>query len=135
MSEYRWLSTSEISQRWGIADATIRMAIKKGRIQEDECRKTGYGPYGGVWLIREDAVRRLWGRPKLTAEEISQIESILGVKNLGIDYDSFESGDELANWLNGRHIPEFDEPLSVWEQQRALLREIYERRQYHENYC
>ncbi len=127
MSEYRWLSTSEISQRWGIADATIRMAIREGRIQEDECRKTGYGPYGGVWLIREDAVRRLWGRPKLTAEEISQIESILGVKNLGIDYDSFESGDELADYLDGRQFPEFDEPMSVSEEQRAALREIYER--------
>ncbi len=127
MSEYRWLSTSEISHRWGIADATIRMAIKKGRILPDECRKTGYGPYGGVWLIREDAVRRLWGRPKLTAEEISQIESILGVKNLGIDYDSFESGDELADYLDGRRFPEFDEPMEVTEQQRELLREIYER--------
>lgn len=127
MSEYKWLTTSEISQRWGIADATIRMAIKKGRILPDECRKTGYGPYGGVWLIREDAVRRLWGRPKLTAEEISQIESILGVKNLGIDYNMFTSGDELADWLDGRRFPEFDEPMSVSGQQKEWLREIYER--------
>jgi len=126
MSEYKWLTTSEISQRWGIADATIRMAIKKGRILPDECRKTGYGPYGGVWLIRKDAVRRLWGRLKLTAGEISQIESILGVKNLGIDYNMFTSGDELADWLDGRRFPEFDEPMSVSEQQRAALREIYD---------
>ena len=69
MSENRWLSTSEISQRWGVYDSTIRMAIKEGRILPDECRKTGYGPYGGVWLIREDAVRRLWGRPKLSQAE------------------------------------------------------------------
>lgn len=122
----KWFSTSEISQRWGIVDATIRMAIKKGRILPDECRKTGYGPYGGVWLIREDAVRRLWGRPKLTAGEISQIESILGAKNLGIDYNMFTSGDELADWLDGRRFPEFDEPMSVSEEQRAVLREIYD---------
>ena len=70
MSEYKWLTTSEISQRWGIADATIRMAIKEGRILPDECRKTGYGPYGGVWLIREDAVCRLWGKPKSSQKEV-----------------------------------------------------------------
>ena len=127
MSEYKWLTTSEISQRWGIADATIRMAIKKGRILPDECRKTGYGPYGGVWLVKESAVRRLYGRPKLSQSDIDEIEAILGVKNLGIDYDDFESGDELADWLDGRHIPEFDEPISVSEEQRAALREIYER--------
>ena len=127
MSEDRWLSTSEISQRWGITDAAIRMAIREGRILPGECRKTGYGPYGGVWLVKESAVRRLYGRPKLTSKDISQIEAILGVKNLGIDYDSFESGDELADWLNGRTFPEFDEPMSVSEEQRQALREIYER--------
>lgn len=73
MSEERWLSTSEISQRWGLADATIRMAIREGRIREDECKKTGYGPYGGVWLIREDAVRRLWGRPKLSQADYERL--------------------------------------------------------------
>ena len=121
----KWFSTSEISQRWGIAYATIRMAIKKGRILPDECRKTGYGPYGGVWLIREDAVRRLWGRSKLTAEEISQIESVLGVKPRD-RFDPFKR-DELADYLDGRRFPEFDEPMLVSEEQRATLREIYER--------
>lgn len=125
MSE-RWLTTAEISQRWGVYDSTIRMAIRTGRLKPDECKKSGYGPHGGVWLIREDAVRRLWGRPKLTAEEITRIEAILGVKNLGVDYNMFESGDELADWLDGRQFPEFDEPMSVSEEQRAALREIYE---------
>ena len=72
MSEYKWLSTSEISQRWGIADSTIRMAIRESRIREDERMKTGYGPYGGVWLIREDAVRRLWGKPKFSQADTSE---------------------------------------------------------------
>ena len=127
MSEERWLTTSEISQRWGITDAAIRMAIREGRILPGECRKTGYGPYGGVWLVKESAVRRLYGRPKLTSKDISDLEAILEVKNLGIDYDSFENGDELADYLNGHKFPEFDEPMKVTEQQRALLREIYER--------
>ena len=63
-----------------------------------------------------------------------KIEAILEVKNLGIDYDSFESGDELADYLDGRQFPEFDEPMSVSEEQRATLREIYKRRRYHGNY-
>lgn len=127
MSKDRWLTTAEISQRWGIADATVRMAIREGRIHEDECQKTGYGPHGGVWLVKESAVRRLWGRPKLTPADIDEIERILEVQNLGIDYNSFESGDELADYLDGRRFPEFDEPMSVSEEQRAALREIYER--------
>ena len=66
MSDDKWLSTSEISQRWGLADTTIRKAIRDGRIAPNECRKTGYGPYGGIWLVKESAVRRLYGRPKLS---------------------------------------------------------------------
>jgi hypothetical protein len=127
VSEDKWLPTSEISQRWGITDAAIRMAIREGRILPDECRKTGYGPYGGVWLVKESAIRRLYGRPKLTSKDISEIEAILGVKNLGVDYNAFESGDELADYLDGRQFPEFDEPISVSEEQRQALREIYER--------
>lgn len=57
-----------------------------------------------------------------------KIEAILEVKNLGIDYDSFDSGDELADYLDGRQFPEFDEPIKITEQQRALLREIFKRR-------
>jgi len=123
----KWLTTSEISERWGVYDSTVRMAIREGRIREDECRKTGYGPYGGVWLVKESAVRRLYGRPKLSQSDIDEIEAILGIKNLGIDFDAFKSGDELADYLDGRRFPEFDEPMSVSEQQKEWLREIYER--------
>ena len=63
--EEKWLTTFEICQRWGIVDSTIRRAIKERRIREDECKKTGYGPYGGIWLVKENAVRRLYGRPKI----------------------------------------------------------------------
>jgi len=72
MSEERWFTTSEISQRWGITDAAIRMAIREGRIREDERMKTGYGPYGGVWLVKESAIRRLYGRPKFTRADIDE---------------------------------------------------------------
>ena len=57
-----------------------------------------------------------------------KIEAILEVENLGIDYSSFNSADELADYLDGRQFPEFDEPIKITEQQRALLREIFKRR-------
>lgn len=53
------------------------------------------------------------------------IEGILEVQNLGVDYESFESGDELADYLDGMRFPGFDEPLRVSKYQREALREIY----------
>jgi len=68
----KWLTISEISERWGVYDSTIRMAIREDRIREDERKKTGYGPYGGVWLVKESAIRRLYGRPKFTRADIDE---------------------------------------------------------------
>ena len=68
----KWLTTSEIADKWGIYSSTVRWAIKNNRLQEGEYKKTGFGPHGGVWLIREDAVRRLWGKPKLSQADISE---------------------------------------------------------------
>ena len=60
---------------------------------------------------------------------IDQIESILEVQNLGIDYESFDTGDELADWLGGRKFPGFDEPVRVSKCQREALREVYNQKQ------
>lgn len=60
--------------------------------------------------------------------DIDAIEAILEVQNLGIDFESFEDGDELADWLDGRRFPEFDDPVTVSEYQREALREIYKER-------
>ena len=56
---------------------------------------------------------------------IGQIESILEVQNLGIDYKAFNTDDELTDWLDGRKLPGFDEPVRVSERQREALREVY----------
>lgn len=58
-----------------------------------------------------------------------KIEAILEVQNLGIDYESFSTGDELADYLNGRKFPGFDEPVRVSKRQREALREVYNQKQ------
>jgi len=60
--------------------------------------------------------------------DIDAIEAILEVQNLSIDFESFDTGDELADWIDGRRFPEFDDPVTVSEYQREALREIYKER-------
>ncbi len=60
--------------------------------------------------------------------DINAIEAILDIQNLSIDFESFKSGDELADYLDGRRFPEFDEPFEVSEYQREALNEIYKDR-------
>lgn len=60
--------------------------------------------------------------------DIDAIENVLEIQNLGIDFESFNTGDELADWLDGRYFPEFVEPIRVSEHQREALNEIYKQR-------
>lgn len=53
-----------------------------------------------------------------------KIEAILEVQNLGIDYESFDTGDELADYLDGLKTLGFDEPVKVSKCQREALREV-----------
>lgn len=57
-----------------------------------------------------------------------EVENYLEVQNLGIDYESFDTGDELADYLDGLKIPGFDEPIRISRWQREGLREIYKER-------
>lgn len=59
------------------------------------------------------------------AKFCDEIESVLGVQNLGVDYAMFETGDDLADYLHGRRFRGIDEPVKVSEEQRKALREIY----------
>lgn len=119
-----WITTREAARRWGLNDSTLRRAIMEGRIRPDECMKPGRD-----WLIKVSAVERLYGKPRrFSKSDINRIEAILRVENLGIDYEAFESGDELADYLDGRRFPGFDEPMQVSQEQREALREIYEQR-------
>lgn len=111
-------TAAEATKLWGLGESTLRSAIHRGRFKENEVRKSGR-----IWLIKESAMKRLYGEPKKL--DIDAIEAILEIQNLGIDFESFENGDELADWLDGRCFPEFDEPIMVSDHQREALNEIY----------
>lgn len=115
-------TAAEATKLWGLGESTIRSAIRRGQFKENEVRKSGR-----IWLIKESAMKRLYGEPKKKLD-IDAIEAILEIQNLGIDFESFESGDELADWLDGRYFPEFDEPVRVLDHQREVLNEIYKQR-------
>jgi hypothetical protein len=51
-----WLSASEATKLWGLADSTIRKAIERGSFKKGEYRKSG-----NVWLVREAAMSRIYG--------------------------------------------------------------------------
>jgi hypothetical protein len=53
------LTIGEATQQWGLADSTLRWAIRRGRFKEDEYRKTGR-----EYLILKSAMIRLYGPPK-----------------------------------------------------------------------
>lgn len=54
-----WLTSTEIAARFGITTQAVRMAIRRGRIAETDCRKRGRdwevrGPVAGVlWRKQE----------------------------------------------------------------------------------
>jgi len=56
------------------------------------------------------------------------VEDILKVQNLGFDYASFDTANELILYLQGREIPEFDEPIHITRVQKTALRKLFKRR-------
>ncbi|OPX85836.1 MAG: hypothetical protein A4E53_03315 [Pelotomaculum sp. PtaB.Bin104] len=60
------LSLTEASQRWGLSESTIRMAISRGRFVEDEeIRKSGK-----IWLITIPAMERVYGKEPKKTEDV-----------------------------------------------------------------
>jgi len=55
----------------------------------------------------------------------AEVEKILKVQNLGIDYGSFETAYELIAYLEGRTIPEFDKPIHITGVQKTALRKLF----------
>ena len=56
------------------------------------------------------------------------VEDILKVQNLGFDYASFDTANELILYLQGREIPGFDEPIYITRVQKTALRKLFKRR-------
>lgn len=64
------LTFSEAAEIWGLANGnTLRKAVERNRFLPGEVRKSG-----DVWLTTYDAMKRLYGEPKLTSITISQKE-------------------------------------------------------------
>lgn len=54
-----WLSVKEAAEMWEIDSSTIRHSIRRNRFKPGEFRKSG-----DIWLIRESAMERLYGKRK-----------------------------------------------------------------------
>ena len=64
------LTFSEAAEIWGLANGnTLRKAVERNRFLPGEVRKSG-----DVWLTTYDAMKRLYGEPKLTSITITQKE-------------------------------------------------------------
>ncbi|MEW6226578.1 MAG: helix-turn-helix domain-containing protein [Bacillota bacterium] len=53
------VALKEAAEEWGVADATIRQYILKGKFRPGEARKSG-----GTWLVKRSAMRRVFGLPR-----------------------------------------------------------------------
>lgn len=60
----RIYTASEATKLWGLGKTTIRSAIRSGRFKRGEVRKSGK-----VWLVKESAMKRLYGDPKIKVSD------------------------------------------------------------------
>ena len=107
---------------------SVRLPGKVARALEKYCKENfvDRSTVLRTALIHWEPIRKYLRRNDKMKLNIDAIEDVLGIQNLGIDFESFKNGDELADWLDGRKFPGFDEPMEVTEEQRAALREIYD---------
>ena len=54
------MTFAEASERWGLSDSTLRMAIKRGTLKEGK----DYRKSGKVWLITKEAMQEKYGNEK-----------------------------------------------------------------------
>lgn len=78
------VTISEASDLWGLDSSTLRWAIRRGRFDLDEFRKSGK-----EWLILKDAMYRVYGKTK---EELLMIK----VRELLSKFDM----DALVNYMD-----------------------------------
>lgn len=57
---YEVMTFSEASQIWGLADSTLRMAVRSKRIIEG----VDYRKSANIWLIAKKTMVNLYGEPK-----------------------------------------------------------------------
>ena len=57
-----------------------------------------------------------------------EVEKILNVQNLGIDYAFFATAAEFILYFEGLILPEFDEPMHITRVQKTALRKLFSER-------
>lgn len=60
MLQREYITFSEASNLWNLSDATLRMAVSRGKFKED----VDYRKSGKVWLITKEAMTKIYGEPK-----------------------------------------------------------------------
>ena len=53
------MTLKEASEKWNVSTSNLRNNVRNGRFEDGEVRKSG-----GVWLVTERAMKRLYGEPK-----------------------------------------------------------------------
>lgn len=56
------MTFAEATEKWGLGESTLRSVVKQNRLREG----IDYRKSGKVWLITENAMRKLYGEPKIS---------------------------------------------------------------------
>lgn len=60
-SLYDVMTFAEATEKWGLADSTLRKLVTSNKLQEG----IDYRKSGKVWLINEDAMIKVYGERKI----------------------------------------------------------------------
>ena len=64
MSLYDVMSSSEAEERWGLPTGAVRQSIHRGKLKGH----SGVRKSGNTWLITIDAMKEIYGEPKMKEE-------------------------------------------------------------------
>ena len=70
------MTLNEAAKKWGKDDSTLRKKIKSAQLIEGK----DYRKSGDVWLIRKEAMERVYGNEKSSIARKSVIEAITSMK-------------------------------------------------------
>lgn len=70
------MTLNEAAIKWGKDNSTLRKRIQNAQfIEGKDCRKSG-----DIWLIRREAMERVYGSEKSSVAQKSVVEAITGMK-------------------------------------------------------
>ena len=68
-----WMTATEASERWGLAESTIRVAIRRGQF-DDQIERGLVRKSGKVWLLTDVAMTEVYGPEKKVAINQKRME-------------------------------------------------------------